>query len=420
MLVVAYDVSDNRRRRRLHERLLDHGIAVQYSVFEIPESAYDDVLRVLHRETREADAVRIYRLCRNCLQRVEVMGSRAVRLRAEKAPAVIEIAHDPSIAPPRTAPQAQPAQTRVRKSQPGALERGLLKAQSRLLALVCAMENLDKAFLDVRANRGCAGADGVTIAAFDRRRADGLQKLQTQLLNGSYRPEPLRQVLIPKADGSSRILRIPAVRDRIAQQAVLRVLAPLWEREFERCSFAYRRGRSVRGAVALLARHRDAGLRWVLEADIEHFFDEVDHEIVVERFRELVMDEAVVRLVRAWITAPTEGIDAQPSPVRGLPQGASVSPLLSNVFLDEFDEQMLALGYHLVRYADDFVVACASRDEAEDAFKDAERILATSKLRLKREKTRITSFEQGFRFLGYVFNGDVVQRAPRRSHTSLT
>ena len=141
-------------------------------------------------------------------------------------------------------------------------------------------------------------------------------------------------------------------------------------------------------------RLRDAGLRWVLEADIEHFFDEVDHALVLERFRELVADEALVELTR------------MPGPARGS-QGAAVSPLLSNVFLDEFDEQMVALGYHLVRYADDFVVACASREEAEDACRDAERILGASRLKLKREKTRVTSFDEGFRFLGYVFNGDV-------------
>ena len=418
-LVLAYDVPNDRRRRRLHERLLDHGVPVQYSVFELPERSLADVLTMLEKETRREDCVRIYRLCRVCRQRVTVLGvgqgSGIVCTDEEEPPDVIEVPPAAASPPAGERRALRKADDTRRVARPGPLEQGRVRPSSRLLALVCAMDNLNEAFLDVRANRGAAGSDRVTITAFDRRRAEQLLALQTHLLDGSYRPRPLRRVPIPKKDGSLRVLRIPAVRDRVAQQAVLRVIAPLWEREFESCSFAYRHGRSVRSAVAAIGRARDRGYEWVLEADIEHFFDEVDHELVMARFRELVADDAVARLVESWVTVPDDGADpTRAVSPRGLPQGSCISPLLSNVFLDEFDEQMLALGHHLVRYADDFVVVCGSQREARAAQADTERLLGQSGLRLKSEKTHVTSFTEGFRFLGYLFVGDMAVRSPAK------
>jgi group II intron reverse transcriptase/maturase/CRISPR-associated endonuclease Cas2 len=410
MLVVAYDVPDNRRRRRLHEQLLDLGLPVQYSVFEIPDRNYRAVLDVLDAEAKPADAVRIYRLCRRCGDRVEIVGVGVAPTNEPSPPAVIEV---PPGAPEGASGSTKRRTGRVRKVAPGPLEQGRMRSPSRLMAIACAMANLNEAFLDVKASRGYAGADGMSIAAFDRSRADRLAALQTQLLDGTYRPQPLRYVGIPKGGGSMRALHIPAVRDRVAQQAVLRVIAPLWDRELEECSFAYRRGRSVRSAVAAVERARDAGRIWVLKADIEHFFDEVDRELAVQRFRELVADDSLVALVTRWVRTPVNGRASTATGEKGLPQGASISPLMSNIYLDEFDEAMIRLGYRLVRYADDFVVLCLSREEAAEARADVARLLGESRLRLNDEKTTVTSFAESFRFLGYLFVGDWAIRAAK-------
>lgn len=270
---------------------------------------------------------------------------------------------------------------------------------------VIALRTLAQAWERVYANHGCAGVDGVTVEQFDRHLDRALRKLRSALASGHYRPLPLRTFHIPKPSGGFRTLGVPSVRDRLAQQAVCQVIGPAIDRTFEDQSFAYRKGRSVLQAIARVRRLRDAGFTHVLDADIDGFFDNVDHALLMRRFRALVTEPHIQRLVWRWLRTPAmEHGDLHPRE-KGLPQGAVISPMLANLFLDPLDESLVDAGYRLVRYADDFVVLCASRNEAEQAHAFTARCLRDLKLRLKPEKTAITSFDEGFDYLGATFRG---------------
>jgi group II intron reverse transcriptase/maturase/CRISPR-associated endonuclease Cas2 len=403
--VITYDISSNRRRTRLHNKLSGCGNPVQLSVFEVGENAIDEALSIINAEIRAKDSVRVYQVCKRCMKSVKIFGLRSPALPSPAGPAAI-------IEVPRLR-QGKGKKEPTRRIGP--LENGEIAASSQFMELICAMENLNEAFLDVRSNRGCAGSDGQSLAAFDRRRAFFLAKLQKELLNNTYQPAPLRVFNIPKADGSSRVLRVPAVRDRVAQQAVLRIIGPVWESEFEDASFAYRKGRSVRQAVTRVCRFRDEGRLWVVRADIDDYFDEIPHEQIIERFSAKVADEQVVSLIALWIGAnwriAAKGTEGKDGPshstrkvsLRGISQGSVISPLLSNIYLDRFDEAMCKRGYRLIRYADDFTVVCKDEQEARDALDAIEEELAHDGLKLNAEKTIVTTFAKGFKFLGYHF-----------------
>ena len=316
----------------------------------------------------------------------------------ERPPSVIEIPEAPiNIGISKRKKQLVPTLTK------GELEMGKLQTSSRLMEMICRMENLNEAFLDVRQSRGCAGSDGVSIAAFDRKRVEQLTILQKELVNGKYRPKILKVFEITKSDGSTRTLKVPSVRDRVAQQAVLRIINSVWEAEFEPTSFAYRKGRSVRQAIKRVEQYREEGCLWVLRADVDNYFDEIPRQNLLERFEQRIRDDQVVSLVKNWIEVGSTKIE--PTTGRGIPQGLSVSPLLSNIYLDRFDEAIDGLGYKMVRYADDFLIACRDEKEAQDALSDVERELKFDRLSLHDKKTYITSFAKGFSFLGYIFIG---------------
>jgi group II intron reverse transcriptase/maturase/CRISPR-associated endonuclease Cas2 len=408
MYVITYDISNNRRRTKLYNKLSGCGNPVQLSVFEVGEDAMDEALSIINAEIRAKDNVRVYQVCKRCMKSVKVFGLKSPALPSPSgATAIIEVPH-----------LRQGKGKKEPTKRIGPLENGEITASSQFMELICAMENLNEAFLDVRSNRGCAGSDRQSLAAFDQRRAFFLAKLQKELLTNTYRPAPLKVFRIPKTDGSSRVLRVPAVRDRVVQQAVLRIIGPLWESEFEDASFAYRKGRSVRQAVARVCRLRDEGRLWVVRADIDDYFDEIPHEQIIERFSEKVADEQVVSLIAFWIGAnwgiAAKGTDekdrpsrfARKVPLRGIAQGSVISPLLSNIYLDRFDEAICRRGYRLIRYADDFVVVCRDEQEARDALDAIEEELVHDGLRLNAEKTTITTFAKGFKFLGYHFIRD--------------
>jgi group II intron reverse transcriptase/maturase/CRISPR-associated endonuclease Cas2 len=406
MYVVAYDISDSRRRTRLRKKLVIYGRPVQLSVFEFVDERIDAALAVIEAEVLPVDSVRVYHICKRCAKTVKVLGSDSPQIIVqEQRKAVIEV--------------PKPKQFIGKKNQritlmKGPRERGELTSPSHLLDLICAMANLNEAFLDVRSNRGCAGSDGVSLAAFDKNRAENLAKLQGDLLAGIYRPAPLKVFDIPKSDGSQRILKVPSVRDRVAQQAVLRIISPIWERELEDSSYAYRPGRSVKQAVNRLKRYHSEGWGWVLRSDVEDFFDEIPHGEMIARFAEKISDEHLVALVSLWVASKAlpyaagnvkEAMGGGFLGGKGIPQGSVVSPLLSNIYLDRFDEEMILLGYKVVRYADDFTVACQSEQEAECALADTKRLLAQDGLRINIEKTQLTTFAKGFTFLGHYFIG---------------
>lgn len=267
---------------------------------------------------------------------------------------------------------------------------------SDLFERITRLDNLEAAWERVKENAGGAGGDGQTIQEFEIDLPTRLVRLQQALRLGTYRPGPVRRVEIPKESGGLRGLAIPCVVDRVAQGAVQRVLTPLLDGEMEEASYAYRPGRSVQMAVAKVSGLRKAGYTWVVDGDIERFFDQVPHELVIERLRRSVADEAVVGLIELWLESVGTG-------GRGLPQGSPISPLLANLHLDAIDERIERRGVRLVRFADDFLLMCRSQPAAEKARAEMATLLEQHGLRLHPDKTRIVPFEKGFRFLGHLF-----------------
>ena len=263
----------------------------------------------------------------------------------------------------------------------------------------------------VRSNKGCAGVDRVTIEDFEADLVANLFRLKEEVLEGTYRPRPLLRVEVPKRSGGTRVLSIPSVRDRVLQTAVASALTPVFEAEFEDCSFAYRPGRSVAKAVARIVSLRDEGYRWVVDADIDDFFNEIDHSLLMREVETLVHDDSILCLIKSWIEAETMEPEGRAHPGKGIPQGSPISPLLANLYLDHLDEAFLKRGLRLVRYADDFIVLCKSRERAEDALELSEDVLRALELDLNEAKTKIVDFNQGFRFLGVQFVRSLVFKA---------
>lgn len=273
--------------------------------------------------------------------------------------------------------------------------------------------NLFAAWEKVRANAGLAGADGQRIEHFGREILMQLAALKEEITRNDYRPRPLRALAIPKSDGSLRQLAIPAVRDRVAQTAATRVLAPVLDRHLEEASYAYRAGRSVPMAVARVAAWRDQGYQWVVDADIATFFDQIDHDLLIAKLQRTLQDHSLLPLIRLWLAATLLDADGgQPRLLtRGVPQGSPLSPLLANIYLDDFDEALLERDLRLVRFADDFLILCKDRQAADDAMELTEDVVETLRLRLKPEKTRITHFDEGFSFLGVDFIRNLMRPA---------
>lgn len=264
---------------------------------------------------------------------------------------------------------------------------------------------LRRAFARVKENHGCAGADGISLAGFEANLAGQCLALKEEVENGEYWAWPLRRVVIEKSPGSkeTRTLCVPAVRDRVLQTAVAFALEPILEPEFEDCSFAYRRGRGVRLAVERIHSLLSEGYSWILDGDIEKFFDSVPVDVALARLSPYVRDEPVLRLVRLWLDAAIwDGTEFRRAG-QGLPLGLVISPMLANLCLDRFDEAMGAAGLKMVRYADDFVVLTKSRKQAERGRTLAEAELGALRLRLNEGKTRILRSGDGMKFLGVIF-----------------
>jgi group II intron reverse transcriptase/maturase len=269
-------------------------------------------------------------------------------------------------------------------------------------------KNLYRAFLHVQENHGCRGADGMTLEQFAGDLDWELDRLQDRLLRRRYRPFPLLQIAIPKRSGGERLLRIPTLRDRVAQTAVDLVVRPIFEAEFEDCSYAFRQGRSVRDALRKVCELRDQGFRWLLDADIDDCFGSIPHGRLLEKLGRLEIDDYVLRLFDLWVKAEVYDGRSVFIPERGLPQGSVVSPLLANLFLDELDESFVLFEQAIVRYADDFLVLCRDRQGAEGALEVTDALLEGLGLELERQKSSISSFDQGFKFLGALFVADTV------------
>jgi RNA-directed DNA polymerase len=275
-----------------------------------------------------------------------------------------------------------------------------------LMDKVYAPATLQAAWARVRANRGAAGVDGVSTERFAARSQDYLAELAAALREGSYRPQPVRRVEIPKGDGRFRPLGIPAVKDRIVQTAMKLVIEPIFEAAFQPVSYGFRPGRGCHDALREVDRLIKEGYTFVVDADLESYFDSIPHERLVARVEERISDGGVLDLIRGWLEQDILRGMERWTPVAGTPQGAVISPLLANIYLHPLDERLAALGHRMVRYADDFVVLCPSREAAEAALAATRAWVAENGLRLHPDKTHVGDCRQpgqGFDFLGYRF-----------------
>ena len=272
-----------------------------------------------------------------------------------------------------------------------------------LIDKVYKRKNLEMAWEKVRENRGSGGIDGQSLTAFEAQLGPQLARLQRELKEDTYQPLPVRQHPIPKRDkpGEYRMLGIPAIYDRVCQQALLNWLAPIFEPILDDASYGYRRGRSPKDALRKVWKEIQSGSEWIVDADLRDFFGSVDHEKLLALVAQRVADGRVLRLIEAMLKAGSYGKGRLFPSERGTPQGSVVSPVLSNILLTPFDREMRLRGYQLTRFADDWVITCKSAAEARAALDAAHRILKQLGVDLHPQKTRIVHVRYGFEFLGY-------------------
>ena len=268
--------------------------------------------------------------------------------------------------------------------------------------------NLQAGFWAVWRNRGAAGVDGQTVKQFDAREDEELARLGTELRNRSYRRQPARRQWIDKLGSTEkRPLGIPAVRDRTVEAALRNVLEPIFEHDFAESSHGFRPGRSCRQAVEQVEKGLAEGRVWCVDADLKSYFDTIPHDRLLALIRRRIVDGSVLGLVEQSLKAGVmEELKGWQATERGTPQGAVISPLLANVYLNPMDHEMEDRGWALVRYADDFVVLCRTKEEAESVMNWLREWTAAAGLTLHPTKTRIVNAtEEGFDFLGWHFRG---------------
>jgi RNA-directed DNA polymerase len=277
----------------------------------------------------------------------------------------------------------------------------------RLFDKVFAERNLLAAFQQVASKKGAPGVDHVTIDEFGRQIPENLWQLSDALKAGTYQPQAIRRVHIPKPGTiETRPLGIPTVRDRIVQGAVVNVIEPIFERDFAEHSYGFRPGRGCKDALRRVDRLLKAGYVYVVDADLKSYFDSIPHDRLMERLRTKIADGRVLSLIETFLKAGIVEEAATWTPASGAPQGAVLSPLLSNVYLDPLDHLVAQTGYEMVRYADDFVILCRTAEDADRALELVRQWTADNGLTLHPTKTQIVDARiEGFEFLGYEFRG---------------
>lgn len=278
----------------------------------------------------------------------------------------------------------------------------------RLFDKVFSERNLLASFQKVARKKGAAGVDHVTTQDFERRLPGAIQELSTMLKEGTYVPQAIRRVHIPKpGTNETRPLGIPTVRDRVVQAAVVNVIEPIFERDFAEHSYGFRPGRGCKDALRRVDALLSQGYVHVVDADLKGYFDSIPHDRLMKRLEEKIADGPTLRLIDGFLKADILDDAARWTPEAGAPQGAVLSPLLSNVYLDPLDHLMVEQGIEMVRYADDFVILCTTAEDAARALEIVRQWVADNGLTLHSTKTRIVDARTDrFDFLGYTFSGE--------------
>ena len=287
-----------------------------------------------------------------------------------------------------------------------ALEQGV-KGEKwfRLFDKVFAERNLWASFQQVASNDGAAGVDQVTVTDWERQLPEAIWELSDRLRTGTYQPSAIKRVQIPKPGSTeTRPLGIPTVRDRTVQAAVVNVIAPIFERDFAEHSYGFRPGRGCQDALRRVDQLVKQGHYYVVDADLKGYFDTIPHDRLMTRLQEKIADGSVLSLIESFLKANILDGLSQWTPTTGAPQGAVLSPLLSNIYLDPLDHHVAAAGYEMVRYADDFVIMCRTAEAASQALDLVQHWVTANELVLHPTKTKIVDVRvAGFDFLGYHF-----------------
>jgi RNA-directed DNA polymerase len=298
-----------------------------------------------------------------------------------------------------------------------ALEKGVKGGKwFSLVDKIYALTNLQEGFSKVKANEGGAGVDHQTIEMFECHLKENLEKLSQSLKEGSYRPQAIRREWIPKPGSKEkRPLGIPTVRDRVVQAALLNVLEPIFEQDFAEQSYGFRPNRGCKDALRRVDELLKRGNTWVVDADLKSYFDTIPHGLLIKRVEEKVSDGAVIAILEGYLKQEVMEAMKRWTPEGGTPQGAVISQLLSNIYLDPLDHEMRESGIEMVRYADDFVILCKSEAEAMKALAKVREWTGPAGLQLHPEKTRIVDATQkgGFDFLGYHFERNMKWPRPK-------
>jgi group II intron reverse transcriptase/maturase len=270
-----------------------------------------------------------------------------------------------------------------------------------IMEVVVAADNMRQALRRVKANKGSAGVDGMTVKELPDYLRTHWPRLREELLTGTYQPQPVKRVEIPKPDGGMRLLGIPTVLDRLIQQAILQALTPLYDPMFSPSSYGFRPGKSAHNALYSARQHVAEGRAWVVDLDLEKFFDRVNHDILMGRLAKRIGDKRILRLTRRYLEAGVMLNGVVVEREEGTPQGGPLSPLLANILLDELDKELERRGHRFCRYADDCNIYVHSKRAGERAMESVTRFLETRlKLKVNREKSAV---DEPFRrkFLGF-------------------
>jgi RNA-directed DNA polymerase len=275
-----------------------------------------------------------------------------------------------------------------------------------LIDKVYRMSTLQAAWQQVKANKGAAGIDRQSIERFAANEQEYLSELAKDLGQGTYQPQAVRRVEIPKAGGKTRPLGIPTVKDRIVQTAVKRVIEPILEKEFLPMSYGFRPGKGCKDALREVDGYLKEGYTHVVDADLKGYFDSIPHELLTKRIEAHISDGRLLELLESWLHQDIVKELERWKPTAGTPQGAVISPLLANLYLHPLDAKMSKLGYRMVRYADDFVILCQTASQAQAALEEVKAWVEENGLSLHPDKTHVGDClvqGQGFEFLGYRF-----------------